>query len=65
MAPKQQSLIRATGAPVAPISDNAAALFYRRLFEIDPELAPVRAHEHDPARPDAHADARVGREARR
>ena len=39
MTPKQQSLIRATWALVAPISDQAAALFYRRLFELDPELA--------------------------
>ena len=39
MPPKQQHLIRSTWALVAPITDQAAALFYRRLFELDPDLA--------------------------
>jgi nitric oxide dioxygenase len=39
MTPKQQHLIRSTWALVAPITDQAAALFYRRLFELDPDLA--------------------------
>jgi nitric oxide dioxygenase len=31
-------LFRKTFAIVAPIADDVAALFYRRLFEIDPSL---------------------------
>lgn len=39
MTRTQKSLIRTTWAAVAPMSDQAAALFYARLFELDPELA--------------------------
>ena len=39
MTPKQQNLIRTTWALVAPMSDQAAALFYARLFQLDPDLA--------------------------
>jgi hemoglobin-like flavoprotein len=35
------SLIRETFAIVAPFADQAAALFYRRLFELDPSLRPL------------------------
>jgi hemoglobin-like flavoprotein len=34
----QKTLVQQTFATVAPIADDAAALFYRRLFEIDPSL---------------------------
>jgi len=34
----QISLVQNSFAVVAPIADDAAALFYRRLFEIDPSL---------------------------
>ena len=34
----QKTLVQKTFATVAPIADDAAALFYRRLFEIDPSL---------------------------
>lgn len=34
----QKTLVQETFATVAPIADDAAALFYRRLFEIDPSL---------------------------
>ena len=34
----QKRLVQETFATVAPIADDAAALFYRRLFEIDPSL---------------------------
>jgi hemoglobin-like flavoprotein len=37
----QQELVRASFARVAPISDQAAALFYGRLFAIDPGLRPL------------------------
>jgi hemoglobin-like flavoprotein len=34
----QKRLVQETFATIAPIADDAAALFYRRLFEIDPSL---------------------------
>ena len=34
----QKTLVQESFAIVAPIADDAAALFYRRLFEIDPSL---------------------------
>ena len=34
----QIELVQKTFAVVAPIADDVAALFYRRLFEIDPSL---------------------------
>jgi hemoglobin-like flavoprotein len=44
MTPQQQDLIRATWASVAPIADDAARIFYDRLFELDPSLRPMFAH---------------------
>lgn len=40
----QQALVRASFARVAPISDQAAAMFYDRLFAIDPGLRPLFRH---------------------
>jgi len=34
----QKKLVQESFAAIAPIADDAAALFYRRLFEIDPSL---------------------------
>jgi hemoglobin-like flavoprotein len=34
----QIALVQKTFAVIAPIADDAAVLFYRRLFEIDPRL---------------------------
>ena len=34
----QKQLVQDSFAKVAPIADDAAALFYRRLFELDPRL---------------------------
>jgi hemoglobin-like flavoprotein len=34
----QKTLVQASFATIAPIADDAAALFYRRLFELDPSL---------------------------
>jgi hemoglobin-like flavoprotein len=34
----QISLVQNTFALIVPIADDAAALFYRRLFEVDPSL---------------------------
>ena len=38
VTPAQKTLVQESFALVAPIADDAAALFYRRLFEIDPSL---------------------------
>jgi hemoglobin-like flavoprotein len=38
MTPQQQHLIRSTWAQVVPIADDAARLFYDRLFTLDPSL---------------------------
>jgi hemoglobin-like flavoprotein len=41
MTPEQISLVQQSFAKVAPISEQAAALFYGRLFEIAPEVKPL------------------------
>ena len=41
MTPKQVELVQTTWEKVVPISDQAAALFYGRLFELDPALKPM------------------------
>ena len=41
MTPDQIRAIQDSFAKVVPISDEAAALFYGRLFEIAPELKPL------------------------
>ena len=41
MTPVQKSLVRQTFAAVVPIGDQAAALFYGRLFELNPALRPL------------------------
>src|ERR1700743_133483 len=41
MTPAQVKLIQESFAKVAPISEQAAALFYGRLFEIAPEVKPL------------------------
>jgi hemoglobin-like flavoprotein len=38
MTPEQKALVQTTFAKVAPIADAAAAMFYARLFELDPRL---------------------------
>ena len=38
MTPREKSVVQETFAQVAPIADEAAALFYGRLFELDPTL---------------------------
>lgn len=38
MTPHEISLVKASFAKVGPIADQAAALFYTRLFELDPSL---------------------------
>ena len=41
MTPQQIALIRASFAKVVPIKEEAAALFYDRLFAIDPSTRPL------------------------
>jgi hemoglobin-like flavoprotein len=38
MTPKQIQLVKSSFAKIAPVKDQTAALFYRRLFELDPDL---------------------------
>ena len=40
MTPENQALVRDSFAKVAPIAPQAAALFYGRLFELDPTSNP-------------------------
>jgi nitric oxide dioxygenase len=41
MTPERVQLVRSSFAKVAAVKDRAAALFYRRLFELDPSLWPM------------------------
>jgi hemoglobin-like flavoprotein len=41
MNPRQKELVQSSFAKVAPIAQQAADLFYTRLFEIDPALRPM------------------------
>jgi nitric oxide dioxygenase len=41
MTPQQIELVQSSFSKVAPISDQAAAMFYARLFEIAPEVKPL------------------------
>lgn len=38
MTPQEVTLVRTSFAKIIPIADQAAALFYARLFELDPTL---------------------------
>ena len=44
MTPQQKSLIRSSWRAVEPIADEAAAMFYDRLFELDPNLRLLFRH---------------------
>ena len=39
MTPKQVEIVQSTWALVVPIKDEAAAMFYAKLFEMDPSLS--------------------------
>jgi hemoglobin-like flavoprotein len=41
---RQRALVRETWAMVAPIAPTASALFYERLFDLDPSLRRLFAH---------------------
>jgi len=41
MTPEQKALVQQSFTQVLPISEQAAALFYSRLFQLDPSLRPL------------------------
>lgn len=41
MTPEQKQLVQESFAKITPIADQAAALFYQRLFFLDPSLKPL------------------------
>lgn len=41
MTPQQKELVKSTWVSVVPIAEQAAELFYGRLFELDPALKPL------------------------
>lgn len=41
MTPAEVDLVKDSFRKILPIADQAAALFYARLFELDPELRPL------------------------
>lgn len=45
MTPEQINLVQSSWAKVAPIADQAADIFYDRLFEIAPEARPLFAED--------------------
>ena len=44
MTPHQQNLIKESFGMVAPIAEQAAEIFYNRMFELDPSTQPLFAH---------------------
>lgn len=47
MTPQDKTLVRETFGMVAPIADQAAALFYDRLFTLAPQFRALFAHDMD------------------
>ncbi len=45
MTPEQKQLVRDSFAKLGPIADDAAALFYQRLFTLDPKLRALFTHD--------------------
>ena len=41
VTPAQKTLVQASFVSIATIADDAAVLFYQRLFELDPALRPM------------------------
>lgn len=46
MTPAQQQLIRRSWSAIEPVADDAATVFYTRLFELDPNLRNLFSHSH-------------------
>ena len=53
----QKTLVQDSFASIATIADDAAVLFYQRLFELDPSLQPMFRGRHGGAAQEADADA--------
>jgi hemoglobin-like flavoprotein len=45
MTPTEKQLVQTTFAKLVPIADQAAAMFYARLFEMDPSLRVLFKHD--------------------
>lgn len=41
MTPRQVQLVQKSFAAVVPVADHVAALFYRRIFTLDPSVRPL------------------------
>lgn len=67
MTPDQKTLVQTTFAQVAPIGETAAALFYAKLFELDPSLRPPpgRLRAAGPIHPEPREPPRRLRRQRR
>jgi hemoglobin-like flavoprotein len=51
MSPAEITLVKDSFRKIVPIADQAAALFYARLFELDPSLRPLfRGDMHEQGR---------------
>ena len=44
MTPARQQLIRSSWSAIEPIADDAAKLFFARLLDLDPRIAPLFRH---------------------
>ena len=44
MTEDQKTIVKSTWAMVVPIADQAAAIFYAKLFEMDPSVKPMFAN---------------------
>ncbi len=44
MTPDQKAIVKSTWSMVVPIADQAAAIFYAKLFELDPGVKPLFAN---------------------
>ena len=45
LSPQQLTLVQTSWSKVVPIAPVAADLFYAKLFELDPSLRPLFAHD--------------------
>ena len=45
MTPRQIALVRQSWVKVQPVADEAAKVFYDRLFELEPALRPLFRHD--------------------
>jgi hypothetical protein len=61
MTPQQKVLVQTTFARIAPSADEAAAMFYERLFELDSTLRPLfKGDLREQGRKRPHASRRHG-----